>query len=140
MPLWFLIVGGVLAFIAGRSSSAPPAPSIGRALPAPPAPSRAIKRVGEKVTFELGVPYAIVATTVVPSAELARLEQLLELGTWHARRVLFRQQGGTTTVSLCFVAPKTASVPIGQPLDWDLGDGRFRLILREVRRLDGRSC
>lgn len=135
MPLWFLIVGGVLAFIAGRSSSAPPPPSVGRALPPPP-----VKRQGERATFELGAPYAIVATASIPSAELSRLKRLLELGTWHARNVQFRQAGGLTTVSLCFIAPKTATVPIGQPLDWDLGDGRFRLVLREVRRLDGRSC
>lgn len=139
MPLWFLIVGGVLAFIAGRSSSTPPTPSIGRALPAPRS-TPVVKRHGQRATFELGAPYAIVATATVPSAELARLKRLLELGTWHARNVQFRQTGGLTTVSLCFIAPKTASVPIGQPLDWDLGDGRFRLVLREVHRLDGRSC
>lgn len=138
MPLWFLLVGGLLAFIAGRSSSTPP-PVVGRALPAG-TPPRSIRRAGEKATFELGAPYAIVATTTAAPAELPRLKTLLELGTWHAQRVTFRSAGGATTVSLCFVAPKTTTVPIGQPLDWDLGDGRFRLVLREVRRLDGRSC
>lgn len=137
MPLWFLIVGGVLAFIAGRSSAPPPSgATVGRALPAP----RAIKRAGERVTFELGAPYAIVATAAVPPSELERLGRLLSLGTWHARNIQFHSHAGVTAVSLCFVAPKTTTVPIGQPLDWDLGDGRFRLVLREVRRLDGRSC
>lgn len=138
MPVWFLIVGGFLAFLAGRSSSAPP-PVVGRALP-PGAPARSIRRAGEEASFVLGAPYAIVATTTAAPAELPRLKQLLELGTWHAQRVAFRSSGGVTTVSLCFIAPKTATVPLGQPLDWDLGDGRFRLVLREVRRLDGRSC
>lgn len=138
MPFWFLLFGGFIAFIAGRSS-APNAPSVGRALP-PATPRRAIKKAGERVTFELGVPYAIVATTVVPQAELPKLARLLSLGTWHAKNIAFRSAGGATTVSLCFVAPKTTTAPIGQPLDWDLGDGRFRLILREVRRLDGKAC
>lgn len=135
MPFWFLLFGGFLAFIAGRSS-APSAPVVGAALP----PGRNVKRTGDRVTFELGAPYAIVATTVVPPAELPRLAQLLSLGTWHAQRIAFRTTGGTTTVSLCFVAPKTVTAPIGQPLDWDLGDGRFRLVLREVTRLDGKAC
>lgn len=139
MPFWFLVFGGFLAFIAGRSS-APSAPTPGSTVGAALPPGRNVKRPGDRVTFELGVPYAIVATTVVPAAELPRLARLLSLGTWHAQRIAFRSEGGTTTVSLCFIAPKTVTVPIGQPLDWDLGDGRFRLVLREVTRLDGKAC
>lgn len=135
MPFWFLLFGGFIAFLAGRSTASD-APSVGRTLP----PPRVVKTLGERVTFELGAPYAIVATTVVPREALPRLARLLSLGTWHAKNIAFRSSGGTTTVSLCFVAPKTATVPVGQPLDWDLGDGRFRLVLREVRRLDGKAC
>jgi hypothetical protein len=137
MP-WLLLFGVIAAYWAGRSG----ATTVIGALGPGTTPARTIKRVGEKVRFEFGAPYQIVATTrLLSNDERARLHSLLTLGTWHARNIAFGSASpGTTSVSLCFVAPKTASVPIGQPLDWDLGDGRCRLTLKQVRRLDGRNC
>jgi hypothetical protein len=139
MP-WLLLFGVIAAYWAGRAGPSPVVGSLGPGGLAPPA--RAVKRVGEKIRFVFGVPYQIVATTrALSSEERARLHALLSVGTWHARNISFGASSpGVTHISLCFVAPKTATVPIGQPLDWDLGDGRCRLVLREVRRLDGRSC
>ena len=139
MPIWFLFLGGFLAYLAGRSSA--PAVTVGSArLPAPLPPPPSVRRPGEQVRFELGVPYAIVATSAAPAAKIPRLEKLLALGTWHARNIAIRPEAGGCQISLCFLAPKTATVPVGTPLDWDLGDGRVRLTLREVRRLDGKAC
>lgn len=134
---WPALLIGLVAFFAGKSIQAPSPPGlIGKA--APPV----IKRSGERCRFELGAPYRIDATTAALNGnERARLYSLLTFGTYHARQVTFSSMpNGDTAVRLCFVSPKTTTVPIGQPLDWDLGDGRVRLVLRQVARLDGRSC
>lgn len=134
-----LLLIGALAFWVGKQNRTQGGTVVGAVGALGPAAPTSAARAGEKVRFEFGVPYLVIATTgALSSAERARLYSWLTFGTYHGRNIAFgSSRPGTTSVSLSFIAPKASVVPIGQPLDWDLGEGKLRLVLREVRRLDG---
>lgn len=119
-------------------------PARPRALSAVPRSARRAERAGEIVSFEFGAPYFVVARTgELPRADIDRLVKALAHGIYHATQITLRplgslSGGGQTEIAFRFTAPKTEPrVPLGQPLDVDLGDVRARLILSRVERLDG---
>lgn len=133
-----LLLIGVVAFLAGQASKSA-APRVGTLGPGAPAGPHFTMHLGERVHFELGRPYRIIASSSVTPRELPKLTRWLRQGTYHVQHIAVRQLGaGATELCLGFVAPKTEVVPIGAPLDWDLGDGKLRLVLRSVQALDAR--
>jgi len=96
-------------------------------------------RIGERITFQQGARYFVRAHT--PSRlswpDVDRLERALARGTYHASQinVAVPRCEGPTRVQFAFTAPRTEVVPIGQPLNANLGPLKARLILDEIHRL-----
>lgn len=153
MLLPFIMLGGLL-FVVLSTRKGPATPAVGHPAIGYGNIGRAVggyglatvharhteTRPGARVRFELGAPYAVVARTGPLDADaIRRLVRVLSLGTYRGERISVQPGNTSSTLSLAFRAPRTEDVPIGQSLDWDLGDAKLRLVLERVSRLDGKA-